>query len=190
MVAIMERWLPGLGLALGLSLMAVAAVAQGQPAPGEASPPAAPPFAAAGSGGDGPPRSHGGWDRRRHGWGFPPMAREQMCKESYAREAGFLAYLGAKLELTGPEQPLWDTYHQAMLVGAAKLRQSCLDDTSSPQSSPTALERRDRIEKSLTARLDFWRATRPPLEALYQSLSPEQRALLDHPRGQGPRPER
>jgi hypothetical protein len=184
----MERWLPGLGLAVVLCLMAVAAVAQGQPAPGQFT--GTPPMAARGPDGDGPPRPHSGWDRHRHDGGFRPMAREQMCKEGYAHEAGFLAYLGAKLELTGAQQPLWDTYHQAMLDGAGKLRQACLDNTSSPQSSPTALERRDSMEKSLTARLDFLHATRPPLEALYQSLSPEQRALLDQPHRHGPRPER
>jgi len=34
--AVVERWLPILGLAIGLSLMAVVVVAEGQPIPGAA----------------------------------------------------------------------------------------------------------------------------------------------------------
>jgi hypothetical protein len=190
---IMERWLPALGVVVGLSLMAAAAVAQDQPdaAPG------APPTAGSGAGSEagsdrgfaGRPGPHGGWDRhgRDDRGGVRPMDRQQVCKEGYAHEAGFLAYLGAKLELTAPQQPLWNTYHQAMLDSSAKLRQVCLDNASTSQESRTALERRDRMEKFLTARLDFLHATRPPLDALYQSLSPEQRALLDRPHHRGPR---
>jgi hypothetical protein len=39
-VVAVERWLPVLGVAIGLSLMAVAMVAEGQPIPGQAAPPA------------------------------------------------------------------------------------------------------------------------------------------------------
>ena len=109
------------------------------------------------------------------------MAPEQMCKERFARKAAFLAYLGAKLDLTEPQQPLWDKYQRAMLDGATKLRQVCLDDASIPKPSLKALERQNRMEKFLTARLDALHATRPPLEALYAALTPEQQALLDHP---------
>src|SRR5271156_617202 len=102
----MERWIPALGLAIGLSLMAVAMVAQGQPAPGQPAPQVAPPVAGPEPGGDGRPRPHRGWGRHRHGGSFRPMAPGQVCKEHFAREAGFLAYMGAKLELTAPQQPL------------------------------------------------------------------------------------
>jgi hypothetical protein len=170
----------------GICLMTAAAVAQGQP---DAAP-AMPATASAGRDADAPrPGPHGGWGRHENGGGRSE-GRETMCKEGYAREAGFLAYLGAKLDLTAPQQPLWDNYHQAMLDGAAKLRQACLENAGPPPSPPTALTRRDRMEKFLTARLDFLHATRPPLEALYQALSPEQRAILDRPHRHGPRPER
>ncbi len=111
-----------------------------------------------------------------------------MCKQRFAREAGFLAYIGALLELTTQQEQLWDKYHQAMLDNATKLRQVCLDNLVSPSRDETALQRRDRIEKMLTARLDALHATRPALEALYQSLTPEQRAVLNRPRN--PRPAR
>ena len=175
----MERWLPVLGVAVGLSLMAIAMVAEGQPIPEQAAP-STMPMGGSGSDGDGPPHPHRGWGRDIHG-GFPAMAPEQVCKERFAREAGFLAYVGAKLEVTAAQQPLWEKYHQAMLDSAGKLRQVCLDNANTAPAGVTALERRDRMEKFLTARLDALHATRPPLEALYQSLTPQQRALLDHP---------
>ena len=189
-VTAIRRWLPALGAGVGLALMTAAVVADGQPAsgtgPGLQGPETVSPEAGSGpDGGHGrmmPGWGHrGGWERHRHG--FMAMAPDARCKELYARKAGFLAYLGAKLDLTQPQQPLWDKYHQAMLDSAGKERQVCLDNAGAAPSDMTALQRRDRMEKFLTARLDALHATRPPLEALYQSLTPEQRALLDHPRG-------
>ena len=171
------RWLPALGVAIGASLM-MAAVALAQPAN-----PVAPPDVAAGPGDEGQSPMARGWDRSGRGWRFRRMDPEQMCKQRFAREAGFLAYIGALLELTTQQEPLWDKYHQAMLDGATKLRQACLDNLAEPPSGQTALQRRDRMEKMLTARLDALHATRPALDALYQSLTSEQRALLDRPRG-------
>ena len=110
------------------------------------------------------------------------MEPKQICTEHYAREAGFLAYLGVKLDLTAQQQPLWDKYHQAMLDSFGKIRDACVANKSSPRWGLTALERRDRMERSLAAKLDALRVTRPALEALYQSLPPEQREVLDHPR--------
>jgi hypothetical protein len=109
------------------------------------------------------------------------MTPEAACKERFAHEAGFLAYLGAKLDLTAPLQPLWDTYHQAMLDAAGKQRQTCLENVMALGSHLTALERRDRGQKILQARLDGLQSSRPSLEALYQSLSPEQQHLMDRP---------
>jgi hypothetical protein len=171
------RWLPALGIAIGASLM-MAAVALAQPANQ-----VAPPNMAAGPGDEGQSPMAGGRDRANRGWRFRRMDPQQICKQRFAREAGFLAYIGALLELTTQEQPLWDKYHQAMLDSATKLRQVCLDNVATPSSEETALERRDRMEKMLTARLDALHATRPALDALYQSLTPEQRAVLNRPWG-------
>jgi hypothetical protein len=118
--------------------------------------------------------------------GLRAIPPDLACKERFARQAGFLAYLGAKLEPNAAQQPLWDKYHQAMLDGATTQRAICLDNAKSPWQGLTVLERRDRVEKILAARLNALHATRPPLDALYQSLTPEQRALLDRPRRQGP----
>jgi hypothetical protein len=170
------RWLPAIGLVVGLIFMA-AAVALGQGSESGARPTAAQ-----------EPGAHGSADwREGHGGHrgfrgpFAEMAPEARCKERFAREAGFLAYLGAKLDLTAQQQTLWDTYQKAMLDAATKQRQTCLENSLGPESHSTALERRDHLQKLLQARLDGLQSTHAPLEALYQSLSPEQRHLLDRP---------
>jgi hypothetical protein len=43
------------------------------------------------------------------------------------------------------------------------------------------LDREARAEQFLAARLALLQSTRPALEALYATLSPEQRAFLDRP---------
>jgi hypothetical protein len=109
------------------------------------------------------------------------MTPEQICRERFARLSGHLAYLGAELDLNAQQQPLWDAYQRAMLDAAGKGRQVCVENMMSPGSNLTVLERRERFQKMLEARLEFLRSTRQPLEALYQSLSPEQRRLVDRP---------
>jgi len=174
----MERWLPGLALVFGLFLMAAATFGQGiaPSAPeGGSSVTAAHRF--------GPGFHHsGGQDGRHHFMThFKGIAPEQACKERFAREAGFLAYLGAKLDLNPQQQPLWDTYNKAMLDAAAKHRQTCLDNSITGDPHLTALERRDRLQKLLQDRVNGLLTTRPSLEALYQSLSQEQKRLVDQP---------
>ena len=41
-----------------------------------------------------------------------------LCIEHFARSAGRLAYLEAKLELNAEQQPLWDKWRQAVAAGA------------------------------------------------------------------------
>ena len=64
---------------------------------------------------------------------------------------------------------------------AQKQRQACIENAVTPGAPVTALERRDRLQKILQARLDGLQSTRPQLEALYRSLSPEQRQVVDRP---------
>ncbi len=109
------------------------------------------------------------------------MAPDRFCRERFARLSGYLAYLGAELDLNTEQQSLWDAYQKAMLDAAAKGRQVCAQNTMTLGSNLTVLERRNRFEKMLQARLDSLQSTRQPLEALYQTLSPEQRRLVDRP---------
>jgi hypothetical protein len=45
----------------------------------------------------------------------------------------------------------------------------------------TILDRVNRREQFLSARLQAIQQTRPALEQLYQALTPEQKAIIDHP---------
>jgi hypothetical protein len=169
-------------LALGMIVvplfLAAAALGQGTAPPG---PPAEPSANASEPGPPGWPHHAMGEDRPRFMRQFERMTPEQICRERFARLSGYLGYLGAELDLNAQQQPLWDAYQRAMLDAAGKGRQVCLQNMMTPDSNLTALERRDRFQRMLQARLDFLQATRQPLEALYQSLSPEQRRLVDRP---------
>ena len=45
----------------------------------------------------------------------------------------------------------------------------------------TILDRMNRREQFLSARLQALQQAKPALEALYQSLSPDQKAIINHP---------
>ena len=178
----MRTWLAGVGVAVGISLMGAAMLAQGQQS--DASRPAAPAAdAQRGDGRDYQHRDREGDDWRhgfRHRW-FAAMRPEQFCRERFARRAGFLAYLQAKLDLTDAQKPLWDKYQQASLEVAQKHLQGCIENAGSKWGEMSALDRRQRIEQRLKARLDGLQATDQPLQDLYQALTPEQHKIVDHP---------
>jgi hypothetical protein len=104
------------------------------------------------------------------------------CVDHFARSAGHLAYLKAKLQLTSAQQPLWESWQQTVMAGAEKQRESCLASLPAADAKPTALDRDARIENLLAIKVDSLKAARPALEALYQVLTPDQRKIFDHPR--------
>jgi len=111
----------------------------------------------------------------------PGQWMKGMCVEHYARSASRLAYLEARLQLTSDQQPLWDKYQQAAEGGAAKQRDDCLASIPAAGTKPTFLDREDRAEKMMAGKLATMQASRPSLEALYNSLTPAQRVELDRP---------
>jgi hypothetical protein len=137
-----------------------------------------------------------GWDRGdrdrmgpdrgwMHGWWMHRMARlspQQRCEERLAKRAGMVAYVVAKLNLTADQRPLLDKLQGVMQANADKERQLCatlkpLDE----RGQETVLDRMNRREQFLTARLQALQQTKPAVQALYQALSPEQKATIDHP---------
>ena len=109
-----------------------------------------------------------------------PAFAKDMCIEHFARSAGRLAYLEAKLQLTSDQKPLWDKWAEATATGNAAMKDDCLTAIPAKGTPTTALDRDSRVEKLLTDKLDTLKTARPALEALYQSLSPEQRIAFDH----------
>jgi hypothetical protein len=168
---------------LAAALAAVAAVAApvvvgfAQVTPQQAAPAAAP----AGPG-RGMPEMRGGPMMRRmfaHRMMWRERDRSEWCIDRLARRAARLAYIETKLDLTAAQRPLWDKVASAAQAEEQKERQLC--DSLKQAAAPTVIERLDRMQQFLTARLDGLQAAKPALEALYQALTPAQRAILDRP---------
>jgi hypothetical protein len=104
---------------------------------------------------------------------------KDMCSEHYARTASHLAYLQAKLGLSEQQAVTFGKWRQAMLDQGAKERASCLEMAPKGSAKPTILDHEARLEKMLATKLQSLQATRPALEAAYDSLSAEQKAIFD-----------
>jgi len=107
---------------------------------------------------------------------------KERCEERLARRAGFIAYTVAKLNLTAQQKTLWDKLNASMQSAGDKERQLCdkLPAEAGQQGQGTILDRMSRREQFLQARLQAMQQTRPALEALYNALTPEQKAVVDH----------
>jgi hypothetical protein len=134
------------------------------------------------------------WTQGRGGWGMRggPMMRERLwrraamrrnpqqhCIDRLAWRAARRAYVEAELNLTADQRPLWDKVQSTAESGQQKERQLC--QSLKPGEESTVLDRMDRAQQFLSARLDALQTARPAVQALYQSLTPEQKAIFDHP---------
>lgn len=126
-------------------------------------------------------------DRDRLGMrGWPMMRRMMMqrnpqerCTERLAWRAAMRAYAEVKLNLTAEQRPLWDRVQSTAQAEEQKERQLCASRT--PDTGSTLPERLDRMQQFLSMRLEGLQSAKPAVQALYQALTPEQRAILDHP---------
>lgn len=122
-----------------------------------------------------------------------------LCQDMYARQVGDLAYLGARLNLTAAQTPLFDRWKQVQLDAAKRRQGECAAQIADrgkrlkQTQPPTMLDQMTREQQMLKTRLADLDAERPALEALYASLSAAQKRQL-HPRdigrsmaGMGPR---
>ena len=168
-------------------------------APGFAQAPATPPAPPAATAPSAAPQSPGGgepergrpWMRGGLGMRGGMMMRrgmwrqamgsnpQQKCIDRLAWRAARLAYVEAKLDLTPEQRPLWDKVQAVAQSAEQKERQLCGQLTPSPEA--TVLERIDRAQQFLSARLEALQAAKPAVQALYQALTPEQREVFDHP---------
>jgi len=137
--------------------------------------------------GGGPGGGHdGGMVGHHHGWmqGMMQLSPQQRCEERLARRAGMIAYTVAKLNLTAEQRPLWDKLRGLMQEAGDRQHQLCATlKPAAGRGEETVLDRATRREQFLSARLQAVQQTRPALEQLYQALTPEQKAIIDHPLG-------
>jgi hypothetical protein len=125
-----------------------------------------------------------GANAKQHHWQMPSPAEmaawhAQICNDHYARAAGQLAFVEAKLDITGAQRPLFDHWRDAVLQNAQAHKSECLAHSFTPGEHHSVLERTAMMEKRLEGRLAALQAQQPALEALYQSLSPQQKAEFD-----------
>ena len=104
---------------------------------------------------------------------------QERCTDRLAWRAAMRAYTEAKLDLTPQQQPLWDKVQSAAQSEEQKERQLCAG--LKPGGELTMLDRMDRMQHFLSARLEALQAARPAVQALYQALTPEQQTILNHP---------
>ncbi len=103
-------------------------------------------------------------------------AFKQMCEDRYAREAGRMGYLEARLSLTSSEQPLFARWKGVKLDIAKKRAADCGQNVARlDRRASTPVERISREQDMLKKRLADLDAERPALAALYDALTPKQR---------------
>jgi hypothetical protein len=104
---------------------------------------------------------------------------QERCTDRLAWRAARRAYVEAKLNLTAQQQPLWDKVQSAAQTEEQKERQLCA--SLKPGTEPTMLDRMDRMQRFLSARLEALQAARPAVQALYQALTPDQQVIFNRP---------
>ena len=124
---------------------------------------------------------HRGWMREMMMHRMMQLPPRQRCKERLARRAGRIAYMAAKLNLTPEQKPLADKLQGLQQAAADRERQLCASLPPAEGGQGTILDRINRREQFLSARLQGLQQVKPALDQLYQALSPEQKAVIDHP---------
>ncbi len=159
--------------AAGFAWLTSAAASNGgfneAPQVAQAAPPAAPPPPAGGP----PP---GGPERMMRD--FSPKA---FCEDRIARRIGARAYLKARLDLKPDQVSAWDAFQKAADEASAKEKATCASLPNEVKAPPSFPDRLTRQEEMMKSRLESIQAVKPTLMALYDKLSPEQKAVFDRP---------
>jgi hypothetical protein len=129
---------------------------------------------------------HGRDGQGMGGWPMMMMHRRMMgqdpqerCVDRLAWRAARTAYVEAKLNLTAEQRPLWDKV-QAIAKGEEQKERQLCAGLKAPGAG-TILDRMDHMQQFMSTRLDALQSAKPAVEALYQALTPDQRAVIDHP---------
>jgi hypothetical protein len=125
-----------------------------------------------------------GMGEHHHGWGHRWAMRspQQRCEAGIARRAARAAYVEALLNLTPEQRPLAAKVEAAMQSAGDKEHQLCAALPTDAKAAPaTLIDRMNRHEQMMQARLDGMKQVQPALQALYAALTPAQKAILDHP---------
>jgi len=108
----------------------------------------------------------------------PMMMSRIACETRLDFQAGMAGYLTSKLRLTDEQRQAWRKVEDAAQPAIAKLHAACDRLARGPGDARNVPNELDVLEAQASARLDLVRATHGPVLALYQMLTPEQRAEL------------
>ena len=123
-----------------------------------------------------------GPERRDRMANFNPKA---FCLDRVARRAGNRTYLKIKLDLKADQTAAWDAFAKASDAADVKDTARCNALPSEMKERPNYVDRLGMEEAYMKARVERIEAVKPSLTALYNTLSPEQKASLDRPRPMG-----
>lgn len=108
---------------------------------------------------------------------------QEMCADRYAHDVAKIAYLETRLAPTQAQQSAFDTWKSATLGAAEAQQDACKAHTRDFGNPPSILDREAGEQMMLKSRLAALDTELPALRSLYAVLTPEQKALLDRPRG-------
>src|SRR5262245_43680183 len=129
-----------------------------------------------------PPTPPAAGPDRRDRPAFNPKA---FCLDRVARRAGNRTYLKLKLDLKPDQVAAWDAFAKASDAADVKDTARCSALPSEMKERPNYVDRLSMEEAYMKARVERIEAVKPSLVALYNTLSPEQKASLDRPRPMG-----
>ena len=129
-----------------------------------------------------PPSPPAGTDRRDRMANFNPKA---FCLDQVARRAGNRTYLKVRLDLKADQVAAWDAFAKASDVADVKDTARCNALPAEIKERPGYVDRLTTEENYMKARVERIEAVKPTLVAFYNTLSPEQKAVLDRPRPMG-----
>jgi hypothetical protein len=103
--------------------------------------------------------------------------RGQFCQDIYARKAGEMAFLEAKLQLNAGQQPLFARWKGVSLDVAKRHEGECSGRMQQARTGqrPDMMQRLAREESMLKTRLADIQSERPALDALYGTFNPTQK---------------
>jgi hypothetical protein len=111
------------------------------------------------------------------------LSPKAMCQDTVARRIGNRAYLKARLELKPDQMTAWNAFEKASDEASARSNARCATLPAEMKERPSYVDRLSMEEDTMKARVATIEAVKPTLTALYAVLSPEQKAVLDRPRG-------
>jgi LTXXQ motif family protein len=102
-----------------------------------------------------------------------------VCEEGINRIAALAAYIKSKLRLQGAQKDNWSKIEQAAGPMIEKMHEACDTLPNGPSAPLTMLAMLSFAGKQASARAEFLIAVSDPAQAFYDSLSTEQRELLN-----------